>query len=172
MPDVEHSEVRSVSPTEISTKKGTSMGKNNSLARNALPLAAVTIATAFGAVGLAAPAAAAVDRYVEVQNCTQPAGDQKCSPAASFTFEQPVRPATRIDFTASGGHCSDIIANISIDGIWVGGIVVGPGERDGGIIVPLIPGRHNVSVQGQGIPGGCNTEGLRSWAGTVHLQPI
>jgi hypothetical protein len=78
----------------------------------------------------------------------------------------------RLDFTANSSHCSDMIANVIVDGIWVGGIVVGPGEKDGGIVVPLTAGTHTIGVQGEGLPGGCNTGRLDSWGGTLHVVDL
>jgi hypothetical protein len=134
--------------------------------------AAITAAALGGTLALASPASAALDRYVEVVGCNQPPGQQKCPTVPSVTFDHEGAPGVRIAFTANSGHCSDIIANIIVDGMWVGGIVVGPGERDGGIVVPLAAGSHTIGVQGEGMTGGCNTGRLDSWGGTLHVEDL
>jgi hypothetical protein len=134
--------------------------------------AASTAAALTVTLALASPASAALDRYVEVTGCNQPAGQQKCPAVPSVTFDHGGAPGVRIAFTANSSHCSDMIANIIVDGTWVGGIVVGPGERDGGIVVPLTAGAHTIGVQGEGLPGGCNTGRLDSWGGTLHVEEL
>lgn len=133
---------------------------------------AITAAAFSGTLALASPASAALDRYVEVIGCSQPPGQQKCPTVPSVSFDHEGAPGVRIAFTANSSHCSDMIANIIVDGMWVGGIVVGPGERDGGIVVPLTPGPHTIAVEGEGLPGGCNTGRLDSWGGTVHVEDL
>ena len=144
----------------------------NIIARRVVAAATMIAAATSGAFALASPAAAALDRYLEVTACNTPPGQQWCPPMPSFTFHHDGAPGVQIAFTANSGHCSDIIANIIVDGMWVGGIVVGPGERDGGIVVPLSAGTHEIGVQGEGLPGGCNTGRLDSWGGTVHVQDL
>jgi hypothetical protein len=158
--------------------KKVAMPKNAAVQiRHGLTLKAVirtgVAASAFSlaAVAMAGPAWA-LDRYVEAQNCSQPQGDQLCPAAATFTYDHGDAPGVRLDFTASQGHCSDIIARITVDGASVAAIIVGPGETDGGVIVPLTEGPHVIGAQGEGLTGGCNTGKLSSWAGTVHITDV
>jgi hypothetical protein len=141
------------------------------LRRTVARIAIAATTTALAAIALASPASA-LDRYVEVVGCDQPPGQQKCPAVPSVTFDHEGAPGVRIDFTANSSHCSDIIANVLVDGTWVGGIVVGPGEKDGGIIVPLTEGTHTIGVQGEGLAGGCNTGRLDSWGGTLHVEDL
>jgi hypothetical protein len=158
--------------TTIGTGKELKMKQSKIIVGRVVAAAAITAAALGGTLAVASPASAALDRYVEVVGCNQPAGQQKCPEVPSVTFDHEGAPGVQIFFTANSGHCSDIIANIIVDGTWVGGIVVGPGERDGGIVVPLTAGTHTIGVQAEGLPGGCNTGRLDSWGGTVHVEDL
>jgi hypothetical protein len=63
--------------------------------------AAITAGAFSGTLALASPASAALDRYVEVVGCNQPAGQQKCPTVPSVTFDHEGAPGVRIAFTAT-----------------------------------------------------------------------
>lgn len=128
-------------------------------------------ATGVAAITLAGNASA-LDQYVEIVDCKTAPGEQLCSLERQFAYHHGDAPGVRIEFTANNGHCSDIIAKVRVDGQAVAGIIVGPGERDGGVVVPLGPGRHVFSIGAEGLPGGCNTGRLASWGGTVHITNL
>src|SRR5687768_7104329 len=96
---------------------------------------AVTAAVFGGAViALAGPAPARppfpINQSVGVANCSQPEG-QLCPGIPSAVID-PRTPTVKVEFTANGDHCSDIIAHIIVDGQEWGSNVVAPGQSDGG----------------------------------------
>jgi hypothetical protein len=139
------------------------MALKKTVARSVVTVAA----TGCAALSLAHPAWA-LDRSIGVAECTQPPGDQKCAEVPSVTFDA-TTPAAIVDFTADPAHCSDIIVHVIVDGTEWGAFIVGPGERDGGLRIPLSGGRHTIAVQAEGMAGGCNTGRLASWGGKLHI---
>lgn len=133
-----------------------------------------TVATGFTALSLAGPAWAGplvLDEYVDVAMCVQKSG-QLCSPVV-YRQAYIDTPSVKVEFTASGNHCSDIIAHVFVDGREWGSNVVGPGRSDGGYEIPVEPaGLHKFGVQAEGISGGCNTGVLDSWGGTLHIEEL
>jgi hypothetical protein len=76
-----------------------------------------------------------------------------------------------VEFIASSGHCSDIIAHVLVDGVeqYVSpalGAGVSTGVQNLG---PVSAGTHTVGVQAEGVLGGCNAGLLLSWAGTLKV---
>jgi hypothetical protein len=131
-------------------------------------------AAGFAAVSLAAPASAGplvLDEYVDVAKCDQKSG-QLCPPVV-YRQAYIDTPSVKVEFTASGNHCSDIIAHVFVDGREWGSNVVGPGQSDGGYEIPIEPaGLHKFGVQAEGITGGCNTGQLDSWGGALHIEEL
>jgi hypothetical protein len=125
-------------------------------------------------IALASPAPARppfpINQVVGVANCSQPEG-QLCPGIPSAVID-PRTPTVKVEFTANGEHCSDIIAHIIVDGQEWGSKVVGPGQSDGGYEIPLGSGQHYIGVQGEGITGGCNTGKLASWGGNLNIEEI
>jgi hypothetical protein len=145
-------------------------GGTNAVARTIF----ATVATGIAVIALAGPAPARppfpINQAVGVANCSQPEG-QLCPGIPSAVID-PRTPTVKVEFTANGEHCSDIIAHIIVDGHEWGSNVVAPGQSDGGYEIPLGPGQHNIGVQGEGITGGCNTGKLASWGGQLHIEEI
>lgn len=132
------------------------------------------VATGFAALSLAGPAWAGpliLDEYVDVAKCVQKSG-QLCPPVV-YRQAYIDTPSVKVEFTASGNHCSDIIAHVFVDGREWGSNVVGPGRSDGGYEIPIEPaGLHKFGVQAEGITGGCNTGVLDSWGGALHIEEL
>lgn len=133
-----------------------------------------TAATGLTALSLAGPAWAGplvLDDYVDVAKCVQKSG-QVCPPVV-YRQAYIDTPSVKVEFTASGNHCSDIIAHVFVDGREWGSNVVEPGHSDGGYEIPIEPaGLHKFGVQAEGIAGGCNTGVLDSWGGTLHIEEL
>ncbi len=100
---------------------------------------------------------------------------QLCSPA----YQEAVSTTGNIfvRFTASPSHCSNINVRISVDGVqWEVLINLFPGQNAGiarlaNLSQPseFSAGTHTLSLQAEGIPGGCNTGDLASWSGTLEV---
>jgi hypothetical protein len=108
-------------------------------------------------------------------SCTS--SGQLCSPLFSSTVE--TQSELKVKFTAHPGHCSSIDVNIFLDGNPMGttgflGWPAAPFPFDAlplmsGIIDlgPVSPGTHQISLQGKGQVGGCNSGYLAGWGGTL-----
>ena len=81
-------------------------------------------------------------------------------------------------FIGFSGICSDIRIHYSVDGEakgitewlgYVGRIPNLPMSTEIISISSLEPGEHELSLQPEGRPGGCNSVGIASWAGTIQL---
>jgi hypothetical protein len=130
--------------------------------------ATVAAATGFATLAFAGTASAQVmDRPIGIGQCEQPQ-TQTCKqiPSVTVSTDGPLM----VEFQANNNHCSDIVANILIDGREWGSNVVGPGQRDGGYFIPTSPGTHTIGVQAEGIKGGCNPGFLSAWGGTLHIE--
>ena len=94
---------------------------------------------------------------------------QLCTPIPTVAL--PTDGVLKAQFVASTLHCSPIIAHLKVDGTerYVSGILA-PGQatlvQDLG---PVAAGVHDVSVQAEGVSGGCNGGYLASWSGTLTL---
>jgi polyisoprenoid-binding protein YceI len=77
-----------------------------------------------------------------------------------------------VTFTADGNppSCAPGKARIFIDGKEWGSAVLQPGQNDGGYYIDASPGAHKVSVQMDGVLGGCNTGSMSGWSGTLHVE--
>lgn len=76
-----------------------------------------------------------------------------------------------VEFVASPGHCSPVIAHIQVDGVeqFVSG-ALDPGETTGvQDLGPVSPGLHTIGVLIEGVVGGCNQGLLLSWSGTLTV---
>lgn len=79
-------------------------------------------------------------------------------------------------FTASAAHCSSIIAHIRLDG--------GPETISYPLAAAQVSSRldlgvatagpHQVTIVGEGVPGGCNVGRLSAWGGSIEvtLRPV
>jgi hypothetical protein len=112
------------------------------------------------------PNAATAPIALSVVACTD-STKQLCEPAAAVTVW--TEGALTVDFTASPGHCSSVIAHIAVDGgtpfvsqELPAGAATGP--HDFG---PVAPGAHRVTVQAEGVLGGCNGGGVANWSGSI-----
>jgi len=105
---------------------------------------------------------------VMVLACVDPS-HQLCSPKVSVTVWTEGRLI--VAFNASPGHCSSVIAHLTIDGrdgFTSPPLAAGEGTapQDLG---PVSPGEHVVGVQVEGVVGGCNAGGVANWSGTLDL---
>ena len=137
--------------------------------------AATTTPAPAGATATPAPAPAATPNAatapiaLSVQQCTDTT-KQLCEPAAVVTVW--TEGALTVDFTASPGHCSAMIAHVSLDD---GAVTRVSAQLDAGAssgvldLGPVTPGPHVISIQGEGVVGGCNSGGISSWSGSVVL---
>lgn len=129
-------------------------------------------AAGLGAVALAPSASAEIiDRSIEVTACPPDpqSGNQICNttPSVRVRTDGPIF----VSFTASPKHCSDIKSIIIVDGkTWGATEVQRPGQTDGGYFISSTPGEHTIAVAAVGLRGGCNTAGLKSWAGTLRVE--
>jgi hypothetical protein len=75
------------------------------------------------------------------------------------------------EFIASPQHCSDIRFTLAVDGAaQAPSAFLTPGASTGLLdFGDLTEGRHDITVQAEGRPGGCNTGRLGSWVGTLKL---
>lgn len=139
---------------------------------NAIAALAVTACGAVVFAGVAAAAPAVHDNYVEETDCHTTT--QVCRDVAKVVYPFNTH-SVKVTFTANQNHCSDIIDHILVDGLEWGFRVVGPGQSDGGQVIPLdnpIPGYHEIGVRAEGITGGCNTGYLHAWGGRLHIEEI
>jgi hypothetical protein len=130
--------------------------------------AVVAAADGFTAVPFAAPASAEViNQNIGVAQCDPPP-DQLCTPTPSVTVTYGGGDASVV-FTASENHCSNITAHVRVDGMeWVNERLA-PGQESGRT-ANLAAGTHTVSVQAEGVQGGCNGGHLDSWAGRLYVE--
>ena len=119
-----------------------------------------------GAIRLSAPPTFAVPFFVD---CTSVG--QVCSPLFSASVNVLSGPIT-IMYTASPEHCSDVQAQVFVDGTPIyTSAFLGPGQSTGPIgTSPLAAGLHTVAIQATGEVGGCNEGQLSSWGGTLTLS--
>lgn len=134
-------------------------------AATATPPAATTPPTATPA---ATPNAATAPIALSVQQCTD-ATKQLCEPSAFVTVW--TEGALTVDFTASPGHCSPMIAHVFLDGVAKHvSDELAAGASTGRLdLGPVAPGAHVVAVQAEGVLGGCNDGGVSSWSGSIVL---
>lgn len=113
-------------------------------------------------------------QYGIAVNCTSTG--QLCTPA----YQVAVSTARNIfvRFTASPQHCSNINAYVSVDGTQYYSLYnMSPGATTGYVQLneaaagfgAFSAGTHTVSVQAEGITGGCNYGRLTSWTGTLEV---
>ena len=94
---------------------------------------------------------------------------QLCTPIPTVAL--PTQGVLRVEFDASPTHCSSMIAHLLVNGVeqFASGALApgeGTGEQDFGAIAA---GVHQVGVQAEGVPGGCNPGSLAIWSGTLSL---
>lgn len=133
---------------------------------------AIVVDICAAGVALAPPAAALhLEQYIEVPQC-EPATGQLCpqSPEVEFTAGQNDR--LQAQFTANSDGCSDALVRINVDNYpqsdW---LRVSPSQTvSTGYFVRSE--EHVLSVTAKGIEGGCNTDILYSWGGTVRIDSV
>lgn len=94
---------------------------------------------------------------------------QLCSPA--FTTSVDTLGVLKAEFTASVLACSDARYLFYVDGVLqqTSGFI-GALESTGLIdLGPVSAGAHDISVQAEGRPGGCNTSGVSAWLGVLTV---
>jgi len=137
--------------------------------------ALVATVTGCAALTLAGPASAepqlVKDNYLEVPDCHTTTEVCAEIPSVSYWFNY---PNVIVTFTANQNHCADMIDHIMVDGYEWGFRVVGPGQSDGGQLIPLspVPGRHTIGVKAEGIKGGCNPGSISLWGGNLHIVDV
>jgi len=128
----------------------------------------------FGVITLSAPSIAAESVLNAEVYCTSEG--QLCD--QPFTFDVTTNDTLKIKYIVAEGHCSSIRLHLSVDGTetmvtdflgWNGDEAAKP--LDTGLIdlSPVSVGAHTVSLQAEGIEGGCNAGNLASWGGTVTV---
>jgi len=90
---------------------------------------------------------------------------ETCDPTFTQTFT--TDGVAQLTFTASTSNCSDITAEIGIDGSSFVTDPLAPGDSVFNAWPPLSPGSHQVTIQATGIPGGCNSGDLAGWGGDL-----
>jgi hypothetical protein len=82
----------------------------------------------------------------------------------------------QVKYLAPRMHCSKVKIHFFVDhGEKALSGAIAPGESAGYFDLGPVPtGRHEVSLQAEGVPGGCNTGRLISWQGsiTVWTSPL
>lgn len=144
----------------------------------------VTVTVAAASTTLAGPVSAdetlMTEKYIAVENCSAVGSGQFC-PATRPSWEtgtltQFTTPArsdsVKVEFTANQNHCADMIAHIFFDGHEWGSNVVHPGQTDGGYEIPVDYGLHQIGVQAEGLPGGCNTGSVSAWGGVLRIYQL
>lgn len=148
---------------------------------------AVVAAVGAAAIALAGPAAAEekliTEKYIFSEECATVGSGQFCPrdgieywPTKTQFFAR--TPAIKVEFTANQNHCSDMIAHVWIagggyDGSEWGSNIVHPGQTDGGYEIPINEsGLHQIGVQAEGVPGGCNTGSVSAWGGTLRIWQL
>ena len=121
------------------------------------------------ATGAAAAAEVTQSLSVGVAACDNATTEQLCTPVSEVSVT--TDGVLRVEFVAAASHCSDFIAHLLVDGVerFVSDPLApgqGTGAQDFG---PVEAGAHTVGVQGEGVPGGCNTGVTGSWAGTLSV---
>ena len=125
------------------------------------------VTTAPTATPAATANAASAPIALSVVSCAD-STKQLCAPAAVVTVW--TEGALTVDFTASPGHCSAMIAHVSLDDGAVTRVSekLDPGVATGPIdLGPVAPGEHVVSIQAEGVVGGCNSGGVANWSGSI-----
>jgi hypothetical protein len=88
-----------------------------------------------------------------------------------YTVDVRTDGVLRIAYRAPHAHCSALRLHVSVDErVAAVSALVGPGQRSE--VMDLgrrTPDVHSVSIQAEGIPGGCNTGNLHSWGGTFEI---
>ena len=91
--------------------------------------------------------------------------------ASPYTVDIRTDGVLRIAYRAPRAHCSALRVHVSVDeSVAAVSAPVGPGQRSE--VMDLgrrAPGMHFVSIQPEGVPGGCNTGNLKSWGGTFQI---
>ncbi|HXZ41936.1 MAG TPA: hypothetical protein VEG68_14425 [Terriglobales bacterium] len=126
----------------------------------------LTGAVTIGAIRLNTPPTFAVPFFV---TCTSEG--QVCSPLFSAGVNVVSGPII-IMYTASPEHCSDVQAQIFVDGTPIyTSAFLGPGQSTPPIVTsPLAAGLHTVAIQATGEVEGCNEGQLYSWGGTLTVS--
>jgi hypothetical protein len=93
--------------------------------------------------------------------------------ACDTAFQQTVTTTStlRIEFESAFEGCGSFSVSFFVDGSLVHtSAVLGPFQRTGEFDAgPVSTGQHTVAVRATGVPGGCNTGTLTSWAGRLFI---
>ncbi len=89
-------------------------------------------------------------------------------------FQTPIRTAglLQVAYVAPESHCSDVRMHFLLDGREHGqSQAVAPGHSSGFFdFGAVVPGEHTLGLQAEGIEGGCNHGGLKSWSGRTIVR--
>jgi hypothetical protein len=124
-----------------------------------------TLATGFTALSLAEPAWAGplvLDEYVDVAKCVQKSG-QLCPPVV-YRQAYIDTPSVKVEFTASGNHCSDIIAHIIVDGQEWGSNIVAPAKATAAMRSRWVPVSTTSVCRARASPAAATPESSRPGA--------
>ena len=136
-----------------------------------------------GTLALFAAFIACVPAYGQLVTTTYGPFTVNCAPVGQLcdnTFSQSVTTTSnlRVEYFASAGHCSPVLAHILVDGVERAATAfLSPGQASGVFDVgPVTAGSHVVALRGEGTVGGCNGGNLLNWGGTLAItadaQPV
>jgi hypothetical protein len=142
----------------------------------------VAVAAAVSVLATAGPASAdeklITEKYIATEDCSNVGAGQWCPSNATEYWPTKTQfdaehGSIKVEFTANPNHCSDIVAHVYFDFKEWGSNVVHPGQTDGGYEIPVDrTGLHQIAIQAQGLPGGCNTGALSAWGGTLRIWQL
>jgi hypothetical protein len=77
----------------------------------------------------------------------------------------------QVNYSAPREHCSSLRMHFLVDGLpKATSDVVAPGRSSGYVeLGPVEAGEHQLSLQAEGVPGGCNAGFLTSWGGSAMV---
>ena len=89
--------------------------------------------------------------------------------SSAYSFGVRTDGVLRIGYRAPRSQCGALRVHLSVDErAAVASAPVGPGQQSDIIdLGPLAPGAHVVRVVAEGVAGGCNGRGVKSWGGTI-----
>jgi hypothetical protein len=131
--------------------------------------AVLPVALACSALALASPASAKTFTTHIAMDCPQPFS-QQCN--VKKTVSMPTEGPLFFSYTADPNppSCAPGRAHLFLDGAEWAATTLQPGQNDGGFYADVSPGRHDISVQMEGVEGGCNTGAMSGWSGTLTIE--
>ncbi len=120
----------------------------------AAPAAAETVTDTFGPFSVDSPGLGQLSSGIFTRTVTTGAGPLEA------------------EYTASPGHCSNVIMHFLLDGVEraVSGVLT-PGASTGFTSLGSVAaGSHVVGLQAEGVVSGCNVGDLENWGGTGSIR--